>query len=143
MKPLDYIKAFGVALASVIITIIISFPMVTFYAYVIETGHQQEFYTEAAQWVAPWSSYIFGPIAFFLFNFWLAKNLSKRNAISFAITSIIFYIVIEVSILAIMDSDIRDTFLNIKGIFWLSLKLIGALLGAYLGLKYQKSKSSE
>lgn len=141
MKPLDYIKALGVTLATVIITVIISFPMVTFYAYVIEPGHQQEFYTQAAQWIAPWSSYIFGPIAFFLFNFWLAKRSSNRNAIAFAITTIAFYLIVEVTILTAMKTDIRDVLLNMKGIFWLSIKLIGALLGAYLGQKKLRAEN--
>ena len=136
MKPIDYIKALGVSIAAIAITVIISFPMVAFYAYFIEPGHEQEFYNDAAQWIAPWSSYILGPIVFFLFNFWLSKHSPGRNALAFAMTTIILYVIVESFMLYSMEVDIRDVLFNSKGIFWLSIKLIGALLGAYLGNGY-------
>jgi hypothetical protein len=64
MRAVDYLKALGVAVATLAITLAAGFPMVAFYAYFIEPGHPQEFYNEAAQWIAPWSSHILGPLAF-------------------------------------------------------------------------------
>ena len=132
MKPLDYLKAIGVAVASLAFTIIASFPMVAFYAFFIEPGHPQEFYTEAAQWIAPWSSYILGPIAFFVLNYWLAKRSPERNAIAFAAASIVAYLVIDLSIVPAMGGDIF-AFLTFSMGFWFSIKVLGALSGAHLG----------
>jgi len=132
MTLADYLKAIGVALASIVITIIASFPMVAFYAYFIEPGHPQEFYMEAAQWIAPWSSYILGPIVFFGLNYWLAKRSPERDAMLFAIASIIFYLIVDLSIVPIMGGDM-SVFLTVGMAFWFSLKVFGAILGARLG----------
>lgn len=78
MKPIDYVKALVVAVAVLAITLAASFPMVAFYAYFIEPGHPQEFYNAAAQWIAPWTSYILGPLCFFAFNYWLARRSPAR-----------------------------------------------------------------
>ncbi len=137
MKFKEYIQALGVAIVSIIITVIISFPMVAFYAYLIEPGHDQEFYNEAAQWIAPWSSYILGPIVFFLFNYCLSKRSQKRSTTAFATATIAFYVIVECLMLFAMQVDIQDTLFNTKGLFWLSIKLTGALLGGYLGQKRQ------
>jgi hypothetical protein len=54
MNLSDVFKAIGVAFLVLVITLAASYPMVAFYAYVIEPGHPQSFYTDAAQWIAPW-----------------------------------------------------------------------------------------
>ena len=134
MKLIDYFKALGVAVGTVTITLIASFPMVAFYAYFIEPGHPQEFYNEAALWIAPWSSHILGPVVFFGFNYWLAKRSPERNAMAFAAATIVLYIVLDFSMVPAMGIDIRAV-LTLSMAFWLLIKLAGALLGAYLGRK--------
>ncbi|MEP1034793.1 hypothetical protein [Ekhidna sp.] len=140
MKTLvQCIKALGVAIGTLAITVIASYPMVAFYAYIINPGHDRKFYEDAAQWIAPWSSYLLGPIVFFGFNYWLSKRTSKRNAMAFAIMSISFYIIIEIALLSAMSIDIQEKLFNLSGIAWLSVKLVGALLGAYLGQRSVKT----
>ncbi len=141
MKLKNYIQALGVALVTIMITVIVSFPMVTFYAYVIEPGHDQEFYEDAAQWIAPWSSYILGPILFYIFNYWLTRRSVNRNNMFFAIMTIVFYIAVECFMLLAMDIDVRDVLFTLNGIFWISIKLVGALLGAYFGQRNKNVKS--
>jgi len=106
MTALDYLKATGVAVAVIAFTMAASFPMVAVYAYFIEPGHEQEFYVEAAQWIAPWSSYILGPLTFFAFNYWLAKKSPERNAILFAVTTIIAYLVIDLSMVPALGGGV-------------------------------------
>lgn len=142
MKPLDYLKAIGVAVAVLVFTMIASFPMVAFYAYLIEPGHPQEFYTEAAQWIAPWSSFILGPITFFVLNYWLAKRSPERNAMAFAAASIVSYLVIDLSIVPAMGGDILE-FLTFSMGFWFSIKVIGAFSGAHLGRSRAQAVSIE
>ena len=134
MTPLDIFKAFGVAFATLVITLAASFPMVAFYAYLIEPGHPQEFYTEAAQWIAPWSSYILGPLVFFGFNYWLARHKPQRTALLFAVATIVAYVLIELATLSFMEVGVSEL-LTLGAGFWLAVKLIGAIFGACLGAR--------
>lgn len=132
MEALDIPKALGVAVAVLVITLAASFPMVAFYAFVIEPGHPQEFYNEAAQWIAPWSSHILGPVMFFAFNFWLAKRSTRRNALLFAAATVVLYTAVDLSTLPMIGLPIAAA-LTVP--FGLSLvgKAAGAFLGAYYG----------
>lgn len=130
MKGIDYLKAAGVALAAMALTIAASFPMVWVYATFIETGHPQEYYTEAAKWIAPWSSHILGPILFFAFHFWLARN-PARNATAFAVASLVFYLLIDFGVA--LSFVPASAFLSVTVALSLLGKLLGALGGAALG----------
>ncbi len=132
MKAADLVKALGVAIAVIVITMAASFPMVAFYAFVVEPGHPQAFYTEAAQWIAPWSSHILGPICFFGFNFWLARRSADRHATAFAVTTLVMYLIVDLAMLPLMGLPILGA---VSVVFILSFagKATGALLGAHLG----------
>ncbi len=132
MKAIDYVKAIGVALATLVFAMAASFPMVAVYAYLIEPGHDQAFYTEAAQWIAPWSSYILGPITFFALNYLLAKRSPDRNPLLFAAMTILGYLVIDISMLPALGVEL-SSYLTIGFVFWIAVKLAGALFGAHLG----------
>jgi hypothetical protein len=135
---LDYLKALGVAVAALAITLAASFPMVAFYAYFIEPGHPQEFYNEAAKWIAPWSSHILGPLVFFAFNYWLARQSPERNAMLFAAATIVFYVIVDWSMLPMMGVPIAAA-LTVSVLLSLVGKAIGAFLGAYLGSHNRKA----
>ena len=140
MKTLDYLKAVGVALAILVFTMVASFPMVAVYAYFIEPGHEHEFYNQAAQWIAPWSSYILEPIGFFGFNYWLARKSPNRNAILFAVSTIIAYLIIDFSLAPFLGGEL-SIFFTIGAVFWVAVKLAGALLGAHMGTLQTNSAS--
>src|SRR5262245_54782042 len=95
MKPTDYLKAAGVGLLVLVLTMALSFPMVFVYATFIEPGHEQAFYNDAALWIAPWSSHVFGPVLFFLFNWLMARRRPQRNAMAFAAATIVLYLIID------------------------------------------------
>lgn len=132
MRPIDLLKALGVALATLVITLAASFPMVAFYAFFIEPGHPQEFYNEAAQWIAPWSSHVLGPIVFFAFNYWLAKRSPQRNAFLFASATVVLYALVDLSTLPMMGLPIAAALTPTVGVSLIG-KVCGAFLGAYLG----------
>lgn len=129
LKPVDYAKALAVAVAVLVVTLAASFPMVAFYAYFIEPGHPQAFYTDAAQWIAPWSSHVLGPLLFFGFNFWLARRNPARNAVAFAVAAIVAYVIVDVGLVFLGGYDIRAVLTPVFGLS-LAAKLAGALLGA-------------
>jgi len=142
MQPIDYLKALGVALATLFVTLAASFPMVAVYAYFIEPGHDQAFYNAAAQWIAPWSSYIFGPILFFAFNFWLARRSPARNAIAFAISSIVLYVAVDLSLLPAMGFPVSAALAQAG--WWLAVtsKTAAALAGAVLGRRAPRAPAA-
>lgn len=132
MKAADLFKALAVAIAVLILTLAASFPMVAFYAFVIEPGHPQEFYNEAARWIAPWSSHVLGPLLFLLFNFWLAKRSPQRNATLFAAATIVLYTIVDLGTLPMMGLPIAAALTVPVGVSLLG-KAAGAFLGAYWG----------
>lgn len=134
MRALDFIKALGVAIAIIAITLAASFPMVAFYAFVVEPGHPPEFYDDAAQWIAPWSSHILGPLAFLAFNYSLALRSPERNAMLFAGATIALYAVVDLSLLPMMGLPISEAF-TLPVAFSFAAKTTGAFLGAFLGAR--------
>jgi hypothetical protein len=134
MTALDFLKALGVALAVLCITLAASYLMVTFYALIIEPGHPQEFYSEAAQWIAPWASHILGPVVFFAFNFSMAKRSPRRHAMLFAVSAIVLYAVVDLGTLPIFGLPITAS-LNMLFVLSLLGKTAGALLGAHFGVR--------
>lgn len=134
MQPIDFLKALGVALAVLIGTLAFAFPMVAFYAYVIEPGHSSDFYSKAAQWIAPWSSHILGPLLFLGFNFRLARSRPERNAIAFAWATIALYVAIDGASLPLFGLDV-GVFFQAPVLISLVFKAAGALLGATLGAR--------
>ncbi|MDP2142461.1 MAG: hypothetical protein Q8L20_16785 [Gammaproteobacteria bacterium] len=132
MTAIDYLKALGVAVLVMVFTLAASFPMVAFYATFIEPGHPQQFYNDAAMWIAPWSSHVLGPLAFLAFNYRLAKRSPRRNAMAFAVMTFVFYLLVDFSTLPLMGIDILSA-LTLTTILSLLTKLFGALGGARLG----------
>lgn len=133
MKPIDFLKAAGVGLAVMALTVAASFPMVFAYATFVEPGHPQAFYNQAALWIAPWSSHILGPILFFAFNFWLARGRPERNALAFAVASIVLYALIDFSMM--LPFAPMSAFLNPTVALSMTGKLVAALAGAALGAR--------
>lgn len=132
MKPIDFATALGVAVAVIAITMALSFPMVAFYAYVIEPGQTEAFYTDAAQWIAPWSSHIFGPLLLFWLNFRLARRRPERNAMLFATATLVAYIVADLSLLTMMGLPIAPA-VTVTFALSFAAKAAGAYFGAYRG----------
>jgi hypothetical protein len=119
-------------LAVLVITLAASYPMVAVYAWLIEPGHPQEYYVEAAQWIAPWSSHVLGPLVFFTLNYWLARRQPRRHALLFAVATVVAYVVIDFGALMLMDVPLSLRAALVMSIS-LAAKLLGALLGGWLG----------
>ncbi|MFN0179632.1 MAG: hypothetical protein ACKVZ0_12610 [Gemmatimonadales bacterium] len=137
MKPLDFAKALGVALAVMFVNVLISFVVVAIYGYAIAPGHEDAFYQEAAKRIAPWSSVVFGAPLFFGAAYWLARQRPDRNAIAFAVSCVAIYAVIDLSVFFAAGGVA-----SMIGIVLLSLvtKLIGAYAGAHFAAKKVKAR---
>jgi hypothetical protein len=98
LKPVDYAKATGVAVAVLAVNILISILVVLFYAFVIEPGHPSEFYDAAALRIAPWCSHIAGTALFFGAGYWCARRRPERNGYLFALVFTALYAFIDAAI---------------------------------------------
>ncbi len=134
MNFAESLRALGVAVFVLVFTIAASFPMVAVYAYLIEPGHPPEFYTEAANWIAPWSSHILGPIAFFACNYWLVKTGRARFPLRFAASTIGFYLLVDLAMLGTLLGIPLSTYFTLGILLSLSAKIVAACWGARLGL---------
>ena len=138
----DFLKAFGAAFAVLVLTLAASYPMVAVYAWLVAPGQPQEFYISAAQWIAPWSSHVLGPILFFAFNYWLARRRPEHNAAVFAAVSIAAYVLIDLGLLALMNVEIAPGALLTMSLS-LAGKLAAALLGAWAGSRRARGPALE
>ncbi|MXY89512.1 MAG: hypothetical protein F4Y89_03120 [Gammaproteobacteria bacterium] len=134
MKLAEFAIALGVAVFVLVFTLAASFPMVAVYAYLIEPGHPPEFYSEAATWIAPWSSYILGPIAFFCCNYWLVKSGRVQIPLRFAASTIGFYLLVDWGLLGLLLNIPFGSYVTAAVMLSLAVKVIAAFWGAKLGL---------
>jgi hypothetical protein len=129
MKPIDYAKAAGIAVALLVLNLLIATLVILFYAFVIAPGHPSEFYNEAALRIAPWCSHIAGTALFFVAGYLFAKRRPERNGLLFAAVFTVLYAIIDAATVG---------FKGIMGVeFALSMlaKLLAALAGAFLATR--------
>ena len=99
LKPIDYAKATGVAIAVLIVNILISIFVVLIYAFAIEPGHPSEFYDAAALRIAPWCSHTAGTALFFGAAYWFTTRRPERNGYLFALAFTALYAFIDSAIM--------------------------------------------
>ena len=95
MKPIDFAKAAGVAVALLVLNVLIATLVILFYSLVIEPGHPSEFYNAAALRIAPWCSHIFGTALFFGAGWLCARRRPDRNGFLFAAAFTVLYGIID------------------------------------------------
>jgi hypothetical protein len=100
MTALDFVKAAGVAIGILIVNVAISFAVVAVYSGFVDPGHPAAYYEKAAaDWLAAWSSIVFGWLLFFI----AARALSAhptRDALAFALAAFGVYAAIDLGLIA-------------------------------------------
>lgn len=132
MSTLDCLLALAVGVAVFLGTLLLSVPMVAVYAHVIEPGLPAESYHAAAQWIAPWSSHIGGPILFFWLNRRGAVRHPQRNAVAFASATIASYVMVELASVPLFGIAFSSV-LTMTFVASLAVKAAAALAGATRG----------
>jgi hypothetical protein len=129
MKPIDFVKAAGVAIGLLVLNVLIAILVVFAYSIFIEPGHPREYYDEAALRIAPWCSHTAGTALFFAAGYLFARRRPERNGFLFAAATTALYVIIDAASVG---------FAGVFGIeFALSklAKLLAALAGAWLATK--------
>lgn len=129
MTAIDYVKAFGVALLLMVLNVAASFVVMAVYGHLIDPGHEQTYYEEAAQRIAPWSSVFVGALLFFGAGWLFGVRKPARSALVFALVFTLIYTLIDLGIIAAVGA-----LTSIGYIVAISIggKLAAALLGAGL-----------
>jgi len=129
MKPIDFAKATGVAIALLAINVLIAILVVLGYSVFVEPGHPREFYDVAAQRIVPWCSYIAGTAFFFVAGFLFSRRRPNRNGFLFAVAFTVLYAIIDSATVGF------EGFLAIGFAVSTLAKLVAALAGAFLATR--------
>lgn len=126
MKLARMSQILGATLLVLAINVAVSVVWVAFYAYVINPGHEAEFYQAYAQVAAPYSSILAGFPLVYLFGRWVGTWGDREAPIRNAMTLWAFYAAIDVSVLIGAGALPRLLALS-------SVSLISKGVAAYLG----------
>jgi hypothetical protein len=95
MKPIDFVKAVGIAIAVLVVNVLIAILVMLVDALVVEPGHPREFYDAAAQRIAPWCSHIAGTALFLGAGYLFARLRPDRNGFLFVLAVTVSYAIID------------------------------------------------
>ncbi|MEO6379565.1 MAG: hypothetical protein ABIO37_16200 [Caulobacteraceae bacterium] len=133
MKPLDFVKAVGVAVLVFAVDMAAAFLAVFAYAQLIEPGRSREFYNGAALNIAPWSSHVVGPLIFLAAAYFFARRRPERDPRVFTAAFCVAYAILSMSValsLETLEAAWREgTFLS------MGVKFVGAAIGAALATR--------
>ncbi len=131
MKPIDYLKAVGVALAVLVLNLLLTTLVVTAYALLIAPGQPQDHYAAMAPKIGAWTGPAGGAALMFLARWTLARRRPDRNALAFAGVTWGIYLALDAGV----GLAVAPPAEVLKPLFFASLAGAGiaALAGAALG----------
>jgi hypothetical protein len=83
MKPIDYLKALGVAVAVLALNLLLTTLAITVYALAVAPGQPQAQYTAMAPEIGAWTGPVCGMALMFLAGWWFARRRPERPALMF------------------------------------------------------------
>jgi hypothetical protein len=133
MKPIDYAKAFALAVVIMAVLIFLSYPVVWIYAVLIAPGHPPAFYQAAASnWLVPAWVHVGGPVLFFFAGWLFTGRVRHRNAYAFIAALCGWYLLFELVSFALLGG-IMIFFTSAA--LWIALQFVAAFLGVYVALR--------
>ena len=130
-----WLKLIGIVILLHVTLIVLSILEVVIYSYLINPGHNEEFYSVHATQSAPWISIIFG----FLFMFLLVKRYITRfteQQLTYAIALPLIYSITDFMILIAMNTNLKNSAVII--IIGKAAKFAGSLLAYFIYAKKDK-----
>ena len=126
MKPVDFVKALGIAILVMVLDLICAFAVVFVWALINPPAQPLQPTDAIVVELSTLSTRICGPILFALFVWLFQRKRPDRNAWAFAVSVFGFYFLIDWSLVAFQG------ILEPQVLLTTALKLAGALVGAWL-----------
>lgn len=114
------------ALGVMIVNVLISVLYVVVYSYVIDPGHDAEYYQAYAQVAAPYSSIVAGILLMFLAGRWIGGKFPQGNSVKAALLMWLVYFLIDLAIIVAAGALAQIAFL-------FTISFVTKLISAYLG----------
>jgi hypothetical protein len=137
MKPVDFVKALGVAILIMVLDLVCAFCIVSIWAML--TGQQGLTPTDPKVIeISSLSTRICGPLLFALFVWIFQRKRLDRSAYGFALAIFGFYFLVDWGVGALAAKadpkapSVAETMLQPAVLATMALKLLGALAGAWL-----------
>lgn len=98
MKPIDYLKALGVAVAVLALNLLATTLAITIYALQVAPGQPQDHYTAMAPEIGAWTGPVGGMALLFLAGWWFARRRPERRALTFIAVVWGFYLLVDAAL---------------------------------------------
>ena len=119
-------RIIGAAVFILIVNVGLSVAYMVFYSYLINPGHDEQFYREHVKIAAPYCSIVFGIPLFYFVCRWLGVRWEKDFAVKAAIFVWLVYALIDLAVLIASGLTLKITVL-------MTISLITKLISAYFG----------
>ena len=130
MKPIDYAKALGLAVAVLALNLLLTTAAITVYALLIEPGQPQGHYNAMAPQIGAWTGPAGGMLLMFGTGYLFGRRRPERNPLAFIGAVFVFYLLLDAAMglaLAPAGQVFRLTF-----IASLTVAAFAGILGAAL-----------
>ena len=119
----------GVALLVMVVNVAASILYMVVYSYVIDTGHDAQYYEQHIQVAAPYCSIVAGMPLMFLAGWWVGGWWDDKLAIKAALVVWLAYALIDIS--ALMSAGLTNRIAILFAVSFLT-KLVAVCLGAFV-----------
>ena len=122
----------GVALLVMVVNVVASILYMVVYSYVIDPGHNEQYYQDHIQVAAPYSSIVAGIPLMFLAGWWVSRWWEREFAIKAGLTVWLAYAIIDTAVLLAAGVTMGVAVLAAISIF---TKLAAVYFGASVGAR--------
>lgn len=142
MRPVDFLKALGVAILIMVLDIACAFGVVWIFTLIYPPTHPIAPTDPLVIHLSTMSTRIIGPILFALFVWLVSRKRPDRNAWAFALAVFGFYVLVDTGTLFLLPDDPADNgqsklaIMVQRGVLaTMAIKLVGSLVGAALAAR--------
>ena len=123
----------GVAILVMIANVLVSIVYMVVYSYLIDPGHEQQYYDAHIQVAAPYSSIVAGIPLMFLAGYWISRWWEGKFAVESALVVWFVYVLIDVAALAAVG-------FSTTAVILVAVSLVTKLAAVYAGAIFGRGR---